>query len=204
MIDSSVFEDLTYDEIFVVAGHCLHAWTGVEIQLADLFVQIHDTPPEAVTPLRAAFDCVNGFEIRLDMLTASIEADKRLVGPFQEAWAPLHNFISKKSKKRNQVAHFLVGKLSDDHDAALYPFPTATKVLTEKHPPLLSAADLRARRDSFQLLERRLYRLCLYVQQARNRLPEYQPPADDPARWLQMPAALTPASKLPPPQSSGA
>lgn len=176
----------TVDDLYMVVGKCLHAWSNVELNLSMLFMALNDHPRDN-HHLRAAFDAVQSLEVRLSMIHATIIHDPRNSGIFTEKWNSLYNKISRTARKRAQVAHFTIiahSRLGRPETATLklQPFFTLTSMMT--NASMLTYDQLCIREQSFRRLASRIIRFCRYLWIVRQQFPEYDEPTIDPVHLL--------------------
>ena len=186
--------DAGVNEIFLLVGKCLNAWSLIEWNLAALFMALHDKPDDFDSgALRQVFNGVVSLEVRLAMLNLTVQNDKRLSPLFVASWNPLFNKLSKSARKRNEVAHFTVAvNHADDIDnpkIRLYPFWSGT---TDPGLGLeLSAGDLRERLASFHALKERVNRFWWHVVLVRGQRTECHIPITGPDHLLDNPFVPT-------------
>jgi hypothetical protein len=178
------------DALMQQVGYCLQAWSGVEYQMARLFLALHGAlgMPNYFA-LQAAYEGVISFEARLSMLNQSILHDERTKGIFRERWNPLHNKISRMARRRAQVAHF---SCIENQDAKgefaqirLMPFMTMTGMLSGKvSSQPLTADQLKTRASAFSRLTLRMHGFVQYVEIERGWLSADQLQVTDPVRLL--------------------
>lgn len=187
-------------ELMLMAGKCLAAWSGVEMSLRELFVRLNGIS-DMTSPLAAAFDSVQSFEVRLNMLNTLIRADHGTDdGKFRPAWNALHNALSRNKRRRAEVAHFAIVKTigvnqtENDVKFELQPFFTLSS-FTIGQPKRLSAQMLCAREEAFKTLRQRLANLALYIAVVRGIGPEADRQVADPDRLLENPNAQNPKGK---------
>lgn len=165
-------KEAPWNDLYTLVGECIHVWSGVETALSTLFVVLHDREPgDYNDPLRATFERVISFEVRLDMLLATVNADSRCT-VYAPHFNALKNKLSKSYKRRHTVAHFtLVGSgmvAPGQPDYALQPFFTMRTFLKKTGANKLKACDLQLLVDSFSLLASRVHRHSLYIRQTRG------------------------------------
>lgn len=189
------------DELYLLVGRCLDAWSMIEWNMAHLFMSLHDQPDEH-SALRQVFNGIASLEVRLAMLNLTIQSDKRLSPLFVIRWNSLFNKLSKSAKRRNEVAHFTIAvnhmEDIDNPKIRLYPFWSG---MTD--PGLgLSAGDLRNRLASFHALSQRVDRFWWYIQLVRGRRTECHIPISGPDHLLDNPFVPLPTEAESPPVPS--
>ena len=101
--------DLERRSLLLAVGECLHAWSGVEVELSNLYMILHGIKRDEFDhPTRAAFEAVNSLEVRLAMLVAYVTADLSIRDRYLPHVKALNTQVFKLYKKRHEVAHFMV------------------------------------------------------------------------------------------------
>lgn len=182
-------EELPWGKIYQATGECVHAWSGVEAVLTTLFVTLHDrVPDDWEDPLRATFEAVISFDVRLSMLMATVNADHRC-GEYREPFTSLKNKLTRSYKQRHEVAHFtLVGHGMEGPGIpglTIKPFFTMASFLKQTGKPVLTVKDIKARAISFHDLATRIHWHTLYIRQKRGLPVADSARIDDPALLLQ-------------------
>ncbi|KCZ57882.1 hypothetical protein HY36_11945 [Hyphomonas atlantica] len=141
------------DQLLLEVGRCLDVWSVVELNLAAIFSYLYVPtcePPHARVAIRAPFDAVVSFDARLTMLDTAVVNSPIANSLVRERWPALSNRLSKKYKKRHEVAHFSITRTKNpDAPATLQPFSTFTAHYHEQARTPLTLANLIQRRDSF-------------------------------------------------------
>jgi hypothetical protein len=183
-------------------GHCLQAWSGVEMNMGNLFLSLHDALRPNNSLLRSVFDGIISFEARLSMLQLSVTHDRRHAPVFVEKWNALYNKLQKSVRKRNEIAHFSVSvETQECREAKLYPF-WQTPGAKGRAP--LTAENLKEREQSFLDLSSRIIRFVEYVETVRGRFELSLLPVTDPVHLLENPFVPTREIPRDPPLSSEA
>lgn len=198
------------DEFYAAIGKCLHAWSSVEMALAELFVSLHDAElDQTKRHLRAAFDAIQSLDVRLSMINASVQSDPRNEAIFKEKWGALYNKTSRMARKRHQVAHFSISAYhtrgnSEPPVFKLEPFSTLTSAMANSGRTPLTYEHLYAREQSFRKLSGQIMRHCRYLWLVRGRSTLDRELIADPAHLLGIGDAPNPTDSEPPPRSSQA
>lgn len=102
-----------YQDFYTVYGECFSAWCGIEFNLLSIYIFSLNVPDyEAAS---AAFYSTTGFRAKLDMVNAVVTNSKCVDEDDLIVWKKVHENASKKSRRRNELAHNMVffGRLSD-------------------------------------------------------------------------------------------
>lgn len=163
--------DTEWDEIYLAAGRCLHEWSTVETALTSLFVILHDQKADDYGhPLRMAFEVVQSFEVRLAMVAATVEFDKRCAD-YAPHFNGLKNKLDRAARKRAEVAHFSIIWRQPPNKPpvfAIKPFFTWSRFLTKTGRSELQLKDVEARAEGFRALARRVASHAHYVHLRRE------------------------------------
>lgn len=86
-------------------GQALHSWSTVELELAWLFTIITEIPDRRIS--QVAFAAIVSFDARVQMCN-SIMPLVTMNDVHRRYWTWLYNRLTKKVKKRNELAHFTI------------------------------------------------------------------------------------------------
>ncbi|MEG6508825.1 hypothetical protein V6C03_07560 [Methyloligella sp. 2.7D] len=97
------------EELFAAVGRAISEWAFVESALARLFsLSVHSSHPSAA---EAAFYSATSFRTKLELLTSALAISSP---NSTHCWKALCRKLTKRSKKRNHLAHFHFLIRSDD------------------------------------------------------------------------------------------
>ena len=161
-----------FRDVLAAVGSGLHAWSLVEMALADLFASLSESHPHEV------FGTIISFETRLAICDRLMSLTP--LEPLEQAmWLKLSSRLSKSYKKRHELAHFTLGKDAKGN-RVIYPFLT-TETWRLRNARILSESQIKERRQSFQYLE---HAITWFSKQAvRSRMPlqaSQMPPLEEP------------------------
>ena len=182
------------DELFRMAGRCLGQWSTIEYAIADLFVSLHDQRPSQDNHLRAVFEVVHSFDVRLAMLTVSAKLAMPEDQGFQKSCQKLVDKIRDAARKRKQVAHFCLVKttIRKTTTIALHPFYSPSGSYNKTNKSGLCIKQLKELREAFVVLNDRTIFLSWYVQLKLGIAAPHVPRLTDPDRPLNAQPSLTP------------
>jgi hypothetical protein len=154
-----------YVEFYVAYGECFAAWSGVEQNLLSVYVFLMNSSDYASTS--ASYYSTTGFRAKLEMVTAVVKTASRASQDDRKKWQSLFEGASKKSRRRNELAHNAVffGRLAE--------IGTKKMFLGDPQGPgegsRLHAHDLREIRQSFTALGEEIFSFWLEL---LNRVPK--------------------------------
>ncbi|QSV13261.1 hypothetical protein CGI80_00535 [Vibrio parahaemolyticus] len=142
-----------YTEFYTLYAECMACWSGVESSLLSLYMlllQVDDYHAAS-----AAFYSTNGFRIKLDLVDAIVKNSSKVEECDRELWNKLYKESSKKSRRRNQLAHNTVyyGRFNDNETRRMF-------IADPRNPSegaRLYIHDLRNIRDAFEELRNNLF-----------------------------------------------
>lgn len=186
-------------------GEALHQWSMVEIELATLFEVASEMPNHNAA--QATMAAIVSFEARLQVCHAVL-AFYELSDLHSRYWTRLFNRLSKKAKKRNELAHFAVISVEAEEGAPIWllmPYFSLGQ-LALKHRRKghigdgLSAEQIRERAVSFHLLMEQVAWFRAEIQVMQGRLEANLRPVPGLALEIQNEAAPTPKGRPSPRQ----
>lgn len=146
------------DALLLEVGRCLFLWSGIELNLSTFFTALHEDIVQSVEnnhALRAAFDAVVSFEVRVAMIDAAVINSNKADQDIKDCWSSFSNKLRKKYKDRNAVAHFGIARRSTPSGQVdgILPFVNFTSAVNKTTKPLLKLEDLVRRRIAFEGLQ---------------------------------------------------
>lgn len=154
-----------YVEFYVSYGECFAAWSGVESNLLLVYVFFLNSPDYG--SVSASYFSTTGFRAKLEMVDAVVQTSSRANQHDQKKWKFLFESASKKSRRRNELAHNTVffGRLAETGTKKMFlGDPRRPSERTRLH-----AHDLREIRQSFTSLGEELFS---FWQQLQDRDPK--------------------------------
>lgn len=142
-----------YVEFYIAYGECFAAWSGVELNLLAVYA-LHINSADYAS-VSASYYSTTGFRAKLEMVDAVVKASSRASQDDRKKWQLLSESASKKSRRRNELAHNTVffGRHTETGTKKMF--------LGSPHSPSehsrLQAHDLREIRQSFTLLGEELF-----------------------------------------------
>ncbi len=92
-----------YIEFYVAYGECFAAWSAVEFNLLAVYALLMNSSDyHAVS---AAYYSTTGFRAKLEMVDAVVKNSSRVNEDARKRWISLCERVSKKAKRRNELAH---------------------------------------------------------------------------------------------------
>lgn len=154
-------QPMTHDDevqqFYHALGHAISRWSLVEIALARIFAYF--VAKDGQSPgANAAFHSAINFNVKLDMTDAAAQWALFVEASNRDDWKTLKNRLGRKSKKRNELAHFMVTTCipPDDQGFSVHLEPSLgdMNAFLEYHgdPPKLNLNDVRQRAESFKKL----------------------------------------------------
>ena len=146
-------DPMDYASFYTAYGECFAAWSGVEMNLFSVYVYLLRSPEYQAAA--AAFYSTTGFRAKLDMVNAIVENASNVAPQNKVLWENLSTVASKKSRRRNELAHNVIyyGRLSDRGSKTLFvgdPRTPGAKARLHSH-------DLVQIRDAFIALGQDLF-----------------------------------------------
>jgi hypothetical protein len=142
-----------YVEFYIAYGECFAAWSGVEQHLLAVYALLMSSTDYVA--VSASYYSTSGFRGKLEMVDAVVRASSRTSQDHRKHWQSLFDSASKRSRRRNELAHNTVffGRLGDTGAKKIF--------LGDPHNPgersRLHAHDLREIRQSFTVLGEELF-----------------------------------------------
>lgn len=101
----SFIEDYHSDQVefYATLGHAITQWASVERALFLLYWHTMGEPTSAA-PVAAYFSVIN-FSAKLSMVDNAMIARYRNHPDILKTWAPIKNWVGKRAKDRNELAH---------------------------------------------------------------------------------------------------
>lgn len=131
-----------YRDILFEVGRGLHAWSLVEMELADLF---HCIVGWTNANPHVLFNAVINFDTRVVLCDRAMKFAH--FDPVErEIWDKLSARLTKFYKKRHELAHFTLGKT--DKESVIYPFLTTANI-GDENLSRLTAKQIRERISKF-------------------------------------------------------
>lgn len=109
-----------YVMFYTVYGECFSGWSGVEFNLLAIYIFLMNSSDYDAAS--AAFYSTNGFRAKLDMVNAVVINSKRVNSDDLKMWKKTFEECSKKSRRRNELAHNAVffGRLSESDQRKIF------------------------------------------------------------------------------------
>ncbi len=92
-----------YVEFYIAYGECFAAWSGVELNLFAVYA-LHINSADYAS-VSASYYSTTGFRAKLGMVDAVVKASSRASQEDRKKWQLLTENASKKSRRRNELAH---------------------------------------------------------------------------------------------------
>lgn len=133
------------EEIQQAIGECMLAWSEIEIQLCQIFGHLIEEETAYTV-----WDSVISFEAKLNSLSSVLYL-KLKNEELLRIWPKLARRISKKAKKRNEIAHAALAENNQDQWTKMVLVPYLSFIKLEKQN-YLTAKEIRERTASFHEL----------------------------------------------------
>lgn len=173
------------NEMYALIGSSLARWNDIEGSLAFLFAL---TLRADASYSMTAYHAVVSFEARLAMVNAVAKRRLKEHGDLLARWTSLSSRLTKKAKKRAEIAHCTVMRFQIRTDPGAWivealPFWSVSKLMTGfTHRPnktpvgpkgvALSLGDLKSRSESFKVLSDEVGALERDVSRALGHIPQ--------------------------------
>ena len=92
-----------YQDFYTVYGECFSAWSDVESRLLAVFIFLLQSPDYGAAS--AAFYSTIGFRAKLSMVDEVVHNSKSVNAADSAEWKVIYEEASKKSRRRNELAH---------------------------------------------------------------------------------------------------
>lgn len=92
-----------YVEFYAAYGECFAAWSSVELNLFTVYAFLMSTAEYGA--ISASYFSTTGFRAKLEMVDAVFSSASRMTKKQREKWQSLRDNVSKKSRRRNELAH---------------------------------------------------------------------------------------------------
>ena len=144
------------DPIYLAVGRAIENWSWVETNLALLLKAMIRSPGRRL--VGPAFHAVTNFRDKLKVVDEV--ATRTLSGKRLSNWNTLKNKISRKSERRNQIAHFstVIHGKSAPLEARLHPYWAITKWTSAAKGDGFTAADIENLAKAFIDLSQEILR----------------------------------------------
>lgn len=142
-----------YESFYRAYGECFASWSGVEFSLLSIYLFLLNSPDYDAAS--AAFYSTTGFRAKLETVDAIVTNSKRVIDEDLTIWKKVFESASKKSRRRNGLAHNAVffGRLSEIGQRKMFVADPRTPMESGR----LHTHDLLQIRDSFGALQKELF-----------------------------------------------
>lgn len=142
-----------YQEFYTVYGECFSAWSDVESHLLAVFIFLLRSPDYSAAS--AVFYSTVGFRAKLSMVDEVVTNSKSVHTDNLTEWKSINSEASKKSRRRNELAHNTVfyGRLNGIGSRKMF----VGDPRTPSEASRLHTHDLGEVRDSFYSLGKRVF-----------------------------------------------
>lgn len=103
---TDVPSDQEYVTFYVAYGECFAAWSQVELQLFAVYAYL--MAPAEYAPVSASYFSTVGFRAKLELVDAVLKNGSTATALQREKWGALYDTASKRSRRRNELAHNVV------------------------------------------------------------------------------------------------
>jgi hypothetical protein len=168
--------------LMAAVGEALSAWSEAESIVSFFFAELSGMPSAHNAHIIMA--TVQRFEIRLQICNALI-ADQELPAGFVAAWHNVFNRLTRHMKRRNELAHFQILKLTGDgkpDEVRLVPYFSYTSKGARQ--PHLSWQDVQLRTEKFHEVAYQMMWLFNELRVLKGELPENPLQEPRPGRLL--------------------
>jgi hypothetical protein len=142
-----------YAEFYLAYGECFAAWSHVEGSLLAVYMFLMS--PADYAAISASYFSTTGFRAKLELVDSVLKSAARVSEEQQRKWRSLFEGVSKKSRRRNELAHNTVffGRLGATGDKNMF----LGNAQNPGQHSRLHAHDLREIRQSFTSLAGELF-----------------------------------------------
>jgi len=137
-----------YRDFYTLYGECMACWSRVEMSLFSIYILLLDASDYNVAS--SVFHSTIGFRTKLTMVNSIVNSSQLINSDDIELWKKLSDKLSKKSRRRNELAHNTVcyGRDSVHKERKLF----ITHIGKFKEGNRIYIHDLKQIRDLFEKL----------------------------------------------------